>query len=463
MKYIYMIYTDTPSVNLFGKVGRGTNRRYKSYVTSYGRGYKVYILYTDNYINAERLLLTWCREKGYIGDRTETISIPIDVDQSLKEHIDRYNGIIHSIYTYMCSLGTVYNINYNDPLPIPYVRYKKEVVVTRSHSIPNKVYRDISDIRWISRLHINNASGWIKATQDLFSLGRYPIQRVIGNKDTSFSLIFYKSDKYKILQHIMNAGMNISSDVWGSIRVFITLHLLMSCPRYIVEGNRYIYNIDCTNWIYYTMPIDNYNVCDIIPIYEYVDDTYISTSANTDPMYHIICMIQGLRNSSIPIDRIESIMDKTIYNRYRSLYDLFLLGGVDLLHVPNSCTLSYRADIDIDPILDRIGYTWNVKLIGHRKWSYIEEFLRSKIGCKDVRRIDSKSNNIRKHKYTFNWSHNDTVCTDYIALRRSIDGYDVTAYDCNDSNILMVPNYYKGVRSIATIGSNDTLSSYGYI
>lgn len=130
------------------------------------------------------------------------------------------------------------------------------------------------------------------------------------------------------------------------------------------------------------------------------------------------------------------------------------------MYIPSSCTLSYDASTtSIDPILDRIGYAWNVKLIGHRKWSYIEEFIKSKIGCRDVNRIDSKSNGIRKYRYTFNWPHSDTVCTDYIALRRSVDGYDVVYHDID----LVVPDYYKGVRMIPILGKDDSISSYGYV
>ncbi len=118
--YVYLVYRDEikHTVGVVAKVGKGMKRRYRSYTTPYGTGYKVYLVVPDSgdYSACEKDLLTWCRDKGYLQNRSEIVTaIPNDED-TWKDMKEKHLAIIADIKLKMETYGRTYNAGINGKL-----------------------------------------------------------------------------------------------------------------------------------------------------------------------------------------------------------------------------------------------------------------------------------------------------------------------------------------------------------
>lgn len=105
-EYVYLIHADLSLEDLsfmdfVGKLGKGIGRRYKDYITPYGKRYLVTLMKIDNPLKIEGEILSWCREKGYIRGRTETLYLEVIRSDTIEDCIERYSSMISDIISCM--------------------------------------------------------------------------------------------------------------------------------------------------------------------------------------------------------------------------------------------------------------------------------------------------------------------------------------------------------------------------
>lgn len=111
-EYVYLIYADTTLedtslMDFVGKVGKGSGRRYRNYVTPYGDRYKVCMIYLENAHDVEQKILKECRKRGYIKKRTETIYMPVSDSDTIGICKIRYNYLINDIISIFKPFGNL--------------------------------------------------------------------------------------------------------------------------------------------------------------------------------------------------------------------------------------------------------------------------------------------------------------------------------------------------------------------
>lgn len=104
--YVYLIHTDTTLDDLslmdfVGKVGKGSNKRYKDYITPYGNRYLVSMIKVDHATSIETKIRNECKEKGYIKGRTETLYLSVSRSDTIDICIERYSLMISNVISMM--------------------------------------------------------------------------------------------------------------------------------------------------------------------------------------------------------------------------------------------------------------------------------------------------------------------------------------------------------------------------
>ena len=146
-EYVYFIYSnmnrdDISITNFVGKIGKGTDLRYKSYITPYGRNYTACIIRLENPLMIESKLLQWCRDKGYIRSQTETLYLPVSRSDTIDMCILRYKGVIDDILSKMKEYGDIEQIDLYRDYTIPVIdkqRISKDITVNAERQIRDAI------------------------------------------------------------------------------------------------------------------------------------------------------------------------------------------------------------------------------------------------------------------------------------------------------------------------------------
>lgn len=191
--------------------------------------------------------------------------------------------------------------------------------------------------------------------------------------------------------------------------------------------------------------------------------TGVTKMLKVEDMHSVAKTVKGMSRCKIDPVRIENLMDKTTYHKYHWLKELFKIGGLDLHNMPEECSLSYisdpRLNKQLDTILEKMNYSWNMKISSRYKWKGIEEFLKERVICLDVERVGGKVNKQDIYSYKFKWVWND-VCINYIPFKKMNDVY-IRVDDYVDGDILL-PDLYEGIQQIPLL-DNEAINDYGYI
>lgn len=153
-------------------------------------------------------------------------------------------------------------------------------------------------------------------------------------------------------------------------------------------------------------------------------------------------VIEGVKRlpSSIHPERdIAPYMNENVWCRYRELATLFKVGGLDIHHMPEECTLRFKTSDsntkEFKDLLSKVSMSWSLPYdLNHRfKWDRITRFLADELLCPNVCKREVRS--INGYEISFKWIWSDVLYSKKKIYVKDIDEpyiIDDLFYQLND-------------------------------